>query len=297
MRLLHSRLVWICAALCMMSIVYVTLLPRRAPPNPASWLATSRPLISFAHSSTGVIAQVAFDVTNSSPRPLEVFAVWYEARDGAGRRVVWPQFHANAETFSLPLPALPRFVLPAGDSTNVQWCVGLAGNTNEAWSVCASLGCVEIEPPMTTAFREAPLDRLAAGVDRIYEFSDVPWRWQPRGGKVFVSNARVAEFFQQYYGWAPDTWPGLEVALMLVERPLNDPTCVTGQEIQDWSNASAAASFAAMEFDDFCGINMNNNQDAEQIASHEPPPRASVSDAPDARTLDPLPAPLSGGGR
>ena len=35
----------------------------------------------------------------------------------------------------------------------------------------------------------------------------------------------------------------------------------------------------------------------EPAASHEPPPRASVSDAPDARTLDPLPAPVSGGGR
>jgi hypothetical protein len=36
---------------------------------------------------------------------------------------------------------------------------------------------------------------------------------------------------------------------------------------------------------------------AEPVAPHEPPPRASVSDAPDERTLDSLPAPGSSGGR
>ena len=37
--------------------------------------------------------------------------------------------------------------------------------------------------------------------------------------------------------------------------------------------------------------------DAEQAAPHEPPPRSSVSDAPDDRTLDSPPAPVPGGGR
>jgi hypothetical protein len=36
---------------------------------------------------------------------------------------------------------------------------------------------------------------------------------------------------------------------------------------------------------------------AQPAAPHEPPPRASVSDAPDDRTLDSLPAPGSSGGR
>lgn len=36
---------------------------------------------------------------------------------------------------------------------------------------------------------------------------------------------------------------------------------------------------------------------AEPVAPHEPPPRASVSDAPDNRTLDSQPAPDSSGGR
>jgi hypothetical protein len=38
-------------------------------------------------------------------------------------------------------------------------------------------------------------------------------------------------------------------------------------------------------------------QTAQPVAPHEPPPRASVSDAPDDRTLDSLPAPGSSGGR
>ena len=39
------------------------------------------------------------------------------------------------------------------------------------------------------------------------------------------------------------------------------------------------------------------HQDGEPAAAHEPPPRPSVSDAPDGRTLDSLPAPSSSGGR
>jgi hypothetical protein len=37
--------------------------------------------------------------------------------------------------------------------------------------------------------------------------------------------------------------------------------------------------------------------EAQPVAPHEPPPRASVSDASDDRTLDSLPAPGSSGGR
>jgi hypothetical protein len=37
--------------------------------------------------------------------------------------------------------------------------------------------------------------------------------------------------------------------------------------------------------------------EAEPVAPREPPPRVSVSDVPDDRTLDLLPAPVSGGGR
>lgn len=38
-------------------------------------------------------------------------------------------------------------------------------------------------------------------------------------------------------------------------------------------------------------------REAEPVAPHEPPPRASASDALDDRTLDSLPAPGSSGGR
>jgi hypothetical protein len=38
-------------------------------------------------------------------------------------------------------------------------------------------------------------------------------------------------------------------------------------------------------------------KNAEPVAPHEPPPRVSVSDASDNRTLDSLPAPGSSGGR
>jgi hypothetical protein len=39
------------------------------------------------------------------------------------------------------------------------------------------------------------------------------------------------------------------------------------------------------------------SQESQPVAPHEPPPRASVSDVPDDRTVDPLPAPGSSGGR
>jgi hypothetical protein len=45
----------------------------------------------------------------------------------------------------------------------------------------------------------------------------------------------------------------------------------------------------------WCDLRLSRR--AQQVAPHEPPPRASVLDAPDDRTLDSLPAPGSSGGR
>ncbi len=288
---------WSCAAIYVVVISCITILFRRGSHEPVNWLATSRPLITYTHTSTGVIAGVAFNVTNGGPRPVEVFAVWYEARDTAGRRLAWPQRTESPGHFTLPLPQLPRFTLSAGASTNLQWNVGSAGNSNEIVRICASLGWVEAEPPFTIAFRDAALEKVAACVDSIRELDRAPWRWKPRAGKIFLSDGGVAAFFRQFYAWTPETWVGQEAAMRLNERPRAYPTIDTEEETQEWGNANAAQDFAAMEFDSFCRIARNTPQNAEPVAPHEPPPRASVSDAPDDRTLDSLPAPDSGGGR
>jgi hypothetical protein len=45
----------------------------------------------------------------------------------------------------------------------------------------------------------------------------------------------------------------------------------------------------------WCDLRLSRS--AQQVAPHKPPPRVSVSDTPDDRSLDSLPAPGSGGGR
>jgi hypothetical protein len=57
-----------------------------------------------------------------------------------------------------------------------------------------------------------------------------------------------------------------------------------------WGHHASAAMRALDE-------HYRETMNGEPVAPHEPPPRASVSDAPDDRTLDSLPAPGSSGGR
>jgi hypothetical protein len=63
-----------------------------------------------------------------------------------------------------------------------------------------------------------------------------------------------------------------------------------GSYAYHWGHHATAAIGALDEY-------YRETMNGEPVAPHEPPPRASVSDASDDRTLDPPPAPGSGGGR
>lgn len=56
-------------------------------------------------------------------------------------------------------------------------------------------------------FRQWPLFRVAEAVESMHKFDSAPWNWQvKRRGFGFASNRRVADFFQEVYGWTASTW-------------------------------------------------------------------------------------------
>jgi hypothetical protein len=73
----------------------------------------------------------------------------------------------------------------------------------------------------------------------MHKFDSAPWNWQAtRRGLRFASNIRVADFFQEVYGWTTSTWLGARAM----------------------RGGDRAKSMAAMAFDEFCTIRPGHDE-------------------------------------
>jgi hypothetical protein len=236
---------------------------------------------------------VSITVSNGGPRRLEFGLRWMECRARADLSILskdGPGGYWGRE-------------LPGGHTVTWSEVISDSPLRDEDVLFCCRLSWSECEP---RSWRLG--ERIEGLIGEIPFVSDIyisrlrlsrslPWNSGSRqfaSGSAFSSNVGTAEYFRLAYGWTQSTWPEQRARF---EAARSSRGAERRRLFESLADSLEAGGSAAEFFDSFSESETDLDRHAEPAAPHEPSPRVSVSDAPDGRMLDSLPAPGSSGGR